>query len=70
MSNVSVLIVLMCQSSARVLQITQRKKFKGMSVTVEAVDLAHPVQSNAQEILGLETPEQLTSTAVGHHPLS
>jgi hypothetical protein len=39
-----------------------------MSVTVEAVDLAYPVRSNVQESLGSETPEQLTFTAVGHHP--
>jgi hypothetical protein len=41
-----------------------------MSVTVEVVDSAHLVQSNAQPILGLETPKQLTSTAVGHHPFA
>lgn len=41
-----------------------------MSVTVEVVDSAHPFQSNAQPILGTETPKQLTSTAVGHHPFA
>jgi hypothetical protein len=41
-----------------------------MSVTVEAVDSAHPVQYNTQAILGPETPEQLTSTVVRHHPFA
>jgi hypothetical protein len=41
-----------------------------MTVTVEAMDLAHFVQSNAKAILGSETPEQLTSTAVGRHPFA
>jgi hypothetical protein len=67
MSGVSMLIMLMCHSGALVLHITPKEKFKVLSVTVEAVDSAHPVQFNAQTILGSETPEQLTSTAVGHH---
>jgi len=71
MSGVSMLIVLMCHSGALVLHIAPNKTFKRiMSVTVEAVDLAHPIQSNAQAILGSEIPEQLTSTAVGHHPFA
>jgi hypothetical protein len=71
MSGVSMFILLMCHSSALVLHITPKKKFKGiMSATVAAVDLAHPIQSNAQAVLGSETPEQLTATAVGHHPFA
>jgi len=41
-----------------------------MSVTVEVLDSEHPVQSNAQTILGTKIPKQLTSTAVGHHPFA
>jgi hypothetical protein len=71
MSGVSMLIVLMCHSGALVLHITPKRKFKGiMSVTVEAVYSSHPVQSNTEAILGSETHEQLTSTAVGHHPFA
>jgi hypothetical protein len=57
----------MCHSSALVLHITPKKEIQRiMSVMVEAVDLARPAKSNVQEIFDLETPGQLTSTAVGH----
>ena len=51
------LIVLMCHSGSLVLHTTPKKIFRRiMSVTVEAV--------------GPETPEQLTSTVVRHHPFA